>query len=50
MPPFPTRPARALLVNADAGYIAQVVTNYLSNALKYSKADQPMEVRVKRGG
>jgi len=28
---------------------AQVITNYLSNALKYSKADQPVAVMVEEG-
>ena len=28
---------------------AQVITNYLSNALKYSKADQPVAVMVDEG-
>jgi signal transduction histidine kinase len=36
----------ALLVDADADRIAQVITNYLSNALKYSHADRPVEVAV----
>jgi signal transduction histidine kinase len=33
-------------ITADASRIAQVVTNYVSNALKFSRADQPVEVRV----
>ncbi len=47
-------PARVLLLRlptdltvpvlADAGRIGQVVTNYLTNALKYSPADRPVEV------
>ncbi len=38
-------PAATLVpVMADARRIAQVVTNYLTNALKYSKADRPVEV------
>ena len=41
--------ATRLLVNADADRIAQVVTNYLSNALKYSKADRPVDVTVEEG-
>ncbi len=33
-------------VIADAGRIEQVVANYLSNALKFSREDQAVEVRV----
>lgn len=33
-----------LLVVADADRIAQVLINYLTNALKYSEADKPVEV------
>jgi signal transduction histidine kinase len=33
-------------VYADAGRIEQVVTNFLTNALKYSPADRPVEVGV----
>ncbi|MGZ3667523.1 MAG: PAS domain S-box protein, partial [Ktedonobacterales bacterium] len=33
-------------VLADADRIGQVVTNYLTNALKYSREDQPVEVRL----
>jgi PAS domain S-box-containing protein len=33
-------------VEADADRIGQVVTNYVTNALKYSAADQPVDVRV----
>jgi len=36
----------SLPVYADAGRIEQVVTNYLTNALKYSAAAQPVEVGV----
>jgi signal transduction histidine kinase len=32
------------LVYADVGRIEQVVTNYLTNALKYSPADRPVDV------
>lgn len=34
-------------VLADPGRIEQVVTNYLTNALKYSAADRPVEVGVR---
>jgi PAS domain S-box-containing protein len=33
-----------MLVSADAGRIEQVVTNYLTNALKYSAEDEPVEI------
>jgi signal transduction histidine kinase len=36
----------SVLVYVDAGRIEQVVTNFLTNALKYSPADRPVEVRV----
>ncbi len=38
------QPESALPVRADADRIGQVVTNYLTNALKYSPADGPVEV------
>ena len=37
-------------VVADARRIRQVVANYLTNALKYSKADRPVEVRLEVDG
>jgi signal transduction histidine kinase len=37
-------PDRSVPVYADAGRIEQVVTNYLTNALKYSPADCQIEV------
>jgi PAS domain S-box-containing protein len=44
-------PRRAELpLFADADRIGQVVTNLLANALKYSKADQPVAVRVRTRG
>jgi signal transduction histidine kinase len=33
-------------VSVDAGRIEQVVTNYLTNALKYSPADRPVDIGV----
>ncbi len=38
--------AQPVPVIADAERVAQVVTNYLTNALKYSKADRPIVVRL----
>ncbi|HEU5369985.1 MAG TPA: ATP-binding protein, partial [Ktedonobacterales bacterium] len=37
-----------MLVSADAGRIEQVVTNYLTNALKYSAEDEPVEIGAAR--
>jgi two-component system, sensor histidine kinase len=39
-------PAEPLLVNADPERIGQVVDNLISNALKYSPGDTPIEVTV----
>lgn len=44
----PTGPVGPVL--ADADRIRQVVTNYLTNALRYAPADRPVEVRVGRRG
>ncbi len=41
-------PPQEILVFTDAVRIGQVVNNYLSNALKYSEASLPVEVRVTR--
>jgi len=37
---------KEVAVYADADRLVQVVTNYLTNALKYSSADRPVEVRL----
>jgi len=37
-----------ILVIADSDRIAQVLTNYMSNALKYSASDKPVAVQVTR--
>jgi signal transduction histidine kinase len=39
--------ASPIPVLADANRIQQVVTNYVSNALKFSRADQTVEVRLR---
>lgn len=39
-----------LPLDADADRITQVVSNYLTNALKYSEADRPVHVRVSHQG
>jgi PAS domain S-box-containing protein len=42
------RPDEGLPVRADADRIGQVLTNYLTNALKYSPADRPIWVELER--
>jgi signal transduction histidine kinase len=39
-----------MVVEADADRIGQVVTNYVTNALKYSPLDQPIDVSVEAYG
>lgn len=39
-------PDQAVIVQADADRLGQVLANYLSNALKYSASHQPVEVRL----
>ncbi len=39
-------PDQSIVVFADHTRVTQVVTNYLTNALKYSPKDRPVEVRV----
>ena len=41
---FQPRADLSVPVDVDRGRIEQVVTNYLTNALKYSPADRPVEV------
>jgi PAS domain S-box-containing protein len=38
---------RAMIVNADVDRLDQVVTNYLSNAERYSPEDQPIKVTLR---
>src|SRR5262249_17062330 len=51
---WPTRiftlevPTKSVPVLADRDRIMQVVTNYLTNAVKFSPEDQPIKVQVRR--
>lgn len=47
---YQAQPSAHVPIMADADRIAQVVTNYLTNALKYSKEDRPVEVRLEALG
>jgi signal transduction histidine kinase len=38
--------SNAVMIMADPDRVSQVVSNYLSNALKYSDADKPIEVSL----
>jgi signal transduction histidine kinase len=42
----PVAAGESIVVEADADRIGQVVTNYVTNALKYSPPDQPVDVCV----
>lgn len=43
-------PSEPLLVPLDFALISQVIVNLLDNALKYSPADEPVEIRVRQNG
>jgi signal transduction histidine kinase len=45
-----TVPGHPVLVTADSERIGQVIDNYLTNALKYSAAEQPIEIRLDSAG
>jgi signal transduction histidine kinase len=46
---FQAPPEAPVLVYADPARVEQVVTNYLTNALKYAPAEYPIEVGAKMG-
>lgn len=41
-------PSEPVMIHADSGRITQVITNYLTNALKYSPSECPVAVRLER--
>ncbi len=41
-------PDQTVVVQADRERVGQVVTNYLTNALKYAPADRPIEISLQR--
>lgn len=45
-----TMPEQPVLVSADGDRVGQVLTNYLTNALKYSRAEHPVKVSVRVRG
>lgn len=45
--PSPATGGPAVLVYADSARIIQVITNYLTNALKYSPANRPVTISIK---
>ncbi len=45
-----TAPNEPVPIHADADRIGQVVTNYLTNAIKYSREDRPIEVTLDVAG
>jgi PAS domain S-box-containing protein len=42
--------SHSVVVNADADRLSQVLTNYLTNAVRYSPEDQPIEVALHVAG
>jgi signal transduction histidine kinase len=45
---FNAHTSSEILVFADTDRLRQVITNYLSNALKYSAADKPVDIYINR--
>ena len=44
------RSSQPVMVMVDADRLAQVITNYLTNAVRYSSEDQPIEVEIRVEG